>query len=85
VSKMSEREKFCECYEFVRKDFIDVAKRLLAIAGVFPASVAVDRLRAVEDMDTVLRNRDCISADELFKRRDETAKLLERGKERTLG
>jgi len=76
-------EKRCDCYELVRKDFFDTAKRLMEPEiGVFANRVALDRLRAVDDMDTILGVRECIPLLELAKRRVETEKMIDELKRR---
>jgi len=70
-------EKRCDCYELVRNDFFETAKRLMEPEiGVFANRVSLDRLRAVEDMDTILGVSECIPILELAKRRDETEKMI---------
>lgn len=66
----------CDCFEMVRKEFLGDAKRIKEIGGEFAMKTALDRLRAVEDVDTSLTYKGCIAITDLDKRRTETGELI---------
>jgi len=69
-------EKFYECYELVRKDFLNLTKGFIEIGGEFPLTSALDNLRAIERMDTRLIAAGCITVSQLAKRRKFTEDLI---------
>jgi len=74
-------EKFCECYELVRKDFMGLTKGFIEIGGEFPLKQALDNLHAIARMDTRLIAAECITLSELAKRRKYVEDLITATKE----
>ncbi|MCL6578393.1 MAG: hypothetical protein K6T73_03290 [Candidatus Bathyarchaeota archaeon] len=73
---MAEKEKY-ECYEMVRRDFLDMTTDFIKIGGEFPLKSALDNLHAIARIDTRLIAMGYIDLPSLSKRRIETENLIE--------
>jgi hypothetical protein len=71
----------CECLDFVRKRFMDIASELLKFEGSATAEKALEYLHGVEGADTQALAAGCITPSEYAKRIEEASKLIEKSKE----